>query len=53
MKKSFVIGDQISDYIASKNTELKFIGVNNKTLFKNNKILNKENLLSATKYIFR
>ena len=53
VKKSFVIGDQISDYIASKNTKLKFIGVNNKTLFKNNKILNKENLLSATRYIFR
>ena len=52
-KKSYVIGDQISDYLASKKTNLNFIGVNNTKLFKSEKIFNKKNLYSAIKYIFK
>ena len=51
-KKSFVIGDQMSDYYASKKTKLKFVGVNNTKIFNNNNILNKKNLFQAVKYIF-
>ena len=52
-KKSYVIGDQISDYLAAKKTNLNFIGVNNSKLFKKEKILNKKSLYSAIKYIFK
>ena len=51
-KKSFFIGDQYSDYLASKKTSIKFIGVENYELLKNKKIIFKKNLLSAVKYIF-
>ena len=52
IKKSYVIGDQLSDYLASQKTNLKFIGVNNTKLFKANSIFNKKNLYSAVKFIF-
>ncbi len=52
-KKSFVIGDQISDYLASKKTNLRFIGVNNSKLFNDAKIFNKKTLYLAIKYIFK
>ena len=42
IKKSYVIGDQLSDYLASQKTNLKFIGVNNTKLFKANSIFNKK-----------
>lgn len=51
--KSFFIGDQYTDYLASKKTNIKFIGINNKNRFKRKRIKNKKNLLSAVKYIFR
>ena len=38
IKKSYVIGDQLSDYLASQKTNLNFIGVNNTKLFKSEKI---------------
>ena len=53
IQKSYVIGDQLSDYLASKKTNLKFIGVNNPKVFKNNKILYKKNLYVAVEYIFK
>ncbi len=52
-KKSYMIGDQISDYLASKKTNINFIGVNNSKLFKSENIFNKKNLYLAIKYIFK
>lgn len=51
--KSFFIGDQYSDYLASKKTNIKFIGINNDNEFRQRRIKSKKNLLSAVKYIFR
>ncbi len=51
-KKSFMIGDQMSDYSASKKTKLRFIGVKNKTLKTKKNIIFKKNLLEAVNYIF-
>ena len=51
-KKSFMIGDQMSDYSASKKTKLRFIGVKNKTLKTKKNIIFKKNLLEAINYIF-
>lgn len=51
--KSYFIGDQYSDYLASKKTNIKFIGIGNNHEFKKRKIIIKKNLLSAVKYIFK
>lgn len=51
--KSFFIGDQYSDYLASRKTNIKFIGINNDNEFRQKRIKSKKNLLSAVKYIFR
>jgi len=50
--KSYMIGDQFSDYIAAKNTKIKFIGVGNDIDSSSKKILHKKNILDATKFIF-
>lgn len=51
VKKSFMIGDQISDYEAAKKTNIKFIGINIDPK-KNKTIINKKDFLSAVKFIF-
>ena len=51
-KKSFMIGDQMSDYSASKKTKLRFIGIKNKTFQNKKNIIYKKNLLEAINYIF-
>lgn len=51
VKKSFMVGDQISDYIAAKKTKIKFIGINFNSK-QNKKIINKKNFLNAVKFIF-
>ncbi len=50
-KNSYMIGDQFTDYLASKKTNIKFIGVNNNLLRKKNIGLYKNNFLKAVKYI--
>ena len=52
IKNSYMIGDQFTDYLASKKTKVKFIGVNNIYFKENRKFLYRNNLLSAVKYIF-
>ena len=53
IKKSFMIGDQMSDYLASKKTKLRFIGVKNKIFKKHKEIVFKKNLMEAINHIFR
>ena len=50
-KNSYMIGDQFTDYLASKKTNIKFIGVNNILLRKKKIGLYKNNFLKAVKYI--
>lgn len=50
-KKSFMIGDRLTDYLASKKSSLKFIQVGN--FIKQKKLNKKSSLISATKYIFK
>ncbi len=50
VKKSFMIGDQLSDYEAAKKSKIKFLGINIKSK-KNQNIITKKNLLSAVNYI--
>tara|TARA_B100000767_G_scaffold273534_1_gene303958 strand:- start:36235 stop:37506 length:1272 start_codon:yes stop_codon:yes gene_type:complete len=49
--KSYMIGDQISDYIAAKKTKIKFIGISNDVNVISKKITKKQNILDAVKYI--
>ncbi len=53
INKSFMIGDQMSDYLASKKTKLRFIGVKNKMFKKHKEIVFKKNLMEAVNYIFK
>ena len=50
IKKSYMIGDRLQDYKAAKKTKLKFLSVGKKNI--NNKIIRKNNILSAINFIF-
>ena len=50
-KKSFMLGDSFSDFIASKRTNIKFIKIGKEKFSAKSKILIKKNLLDAVNYI--
>ena len=50
-KKSFMIGDRFTDYIAAKKSDLRFIQVG--SFIKKKRLVKKANLISAVKYIFK
>ena len=50
-KKSFMLGDSVSDLFASKKTNIKFIKIGKEKFPKEIKNLNKKNLLDAVNYI--
>ncbi len=52
VKNSFMIGDQFSDFLASKKTNLRFVGVNF-GLKNNKKIIYKKNFLNAVRFILK
>ena len=53
IKNSYMIGDRLTDYMAAKKTNIKFIGIKkNKDDFFPKNVKHKKNLLSAIKHIF-
>ena len=50
-KKSFMLGDSVSDLFASKKTNIKFIKIGKEKFPKEIKNLNKKNFLDAVNYI--
>ena len=48
---SFMIGDSLSDYYASKKTNIKFVKVGNEKFEIKKKITNKKDILAAVNYI--
>ena len=53
IKNSYMIGDELTDYIAAKKTKIKFIGIKkSKNIFFPKTVTCKKNLLNAIKHIF-
>lgn len=51
VKKSFMVGDRLTDYYCAKKTKIKFIQIGN--FFQYKGVLKKNNLLEAVNYIFK
>ena len=50
VKKSYMIGDNYTDYLAAKKSKVRFIAVGkNKNI---NNVINKKNIIDAVNYIF-